>query len=116
MNCCAAKGKPREHPRSHRCQSGAYGGADRTPLAHSSALLRRNGAASRTRNAQLRALLATVGRARVRGSSAEADRATAPSVPHSGREGVIEFQLEAAAAESGTDHENLTGRRVPGPP
>src|SRR3954454_12004326 len=66
------------------------------------------------RNAQLRALLATAGRARVRGSSAEADRATAPSVPHSGREGVIEFQLEAAAAESGTDHENLTGRRVPG--
>src|SRR5438093_1143365 len=60
-------------------------------------------------------LLATAGRARVRGSSAEADRATAPSVPHSGREGVIEFQLEAAAAESGTDHENLTGRRVPGP-
>jgi len=50
----------------------------------------------------------------VRGPAAEADRAAAESVAYSGRESVIELQLEAAPAQSGTDHEDLTRRRVLG--
>ena len=47
-------------------------------------------------------------------SAAEADRATAEPIAHSGRESIIELQPEAAAAKSGDDHEDSTGRRVPG--